>query len=261
MLRNLSRALLAFIAIAFGSIVRSQPIVDITVVPGQNNDLEVRIRPTTDFDGVCSSIVFAIRWSNASGASLGAVQQTIEQHDVLDITAVGSEQVDGPYRYQIYFGLSLIPLSDIPFVLLGGQEYTLFTVPVVNAQDVFSIVNDDWTEANNADYYISLNGVDSTGDIYGISTSTGPTIGADGSFSAWPNPAVNNATITMRAAKAGMADLRLIDASGKVVWSERTSVTTGPTTRDLDLRGVAPGAYLLRGELPDGTRTVQLIKR
>jgi hypothetical protein len=239
--------------------LHAQNLVDITVAPGQNNDLEVRLRPSADFDGLCSSIVFAIRWSNASGANLGSVQQTIEQQDVLDISAVGSEQVDGPYRYQVYFGMSLIPLSDIPFELQGGQEYTLFKIPVLNAQDVFSIVNDDWTEANNADYYISLNGVDSTGEIYGISTSVAPVQGGSSAFSASPNPAVAFTTVTLGAGEPATVLLQLMNTAGQVVWTDRVSMGAAPVNRTIDMRAMVPGAYLLQGNWPDGRRTLTLL--
>lgn len=240
----------------------AQNLVDITLVPVQNNVLEVRLRPTSDFDGVCSSIVFSLRWSAASGATLGAVQQTPQQQEILDISAVGGVQTDGPYRYQIYFGMSFVALSDIPYVMQGGQEFPLFSVPVLNGQDAFAIVNDAWTLANNADYYISLNGVDSTGEIYGITTTMsggpqelGPT------FSAGPNPAAAFTAITLSARTPVLVPLRLTNATGQVVWSESVAAGPAATTRMIDLRGMAPGVYHLHGEWPEGRRALRIVRQ
>ena len=237
-------------------------VMDITMVPGQNNDLEVRVRTDQNFDEVFSSIVFTVRWSNASGANLGNVQQDGLQQDVTNINTSGPEQVEANYRYQVYAGFGFSVLSDVGFAFSSGQEFVLCRIPVLNAVDVFSIVNDTWTAGNNADYYVSLNGANSTGVIYDSSTGVeqGPALA--GLLTVWPNPAGERITVTLETTdEEGPVDLDLIGANGQLVLTTRLQLVAGQGSQVLDLRAIDPALYLLRARSAKGARTVPLLKR
>ena len=234
--------------------------MDITLTPGLNNDLEVRIRPDIDFDGLVAGMVFTVRWSNTTGASLGSEIQDATALDVCNVSKSGPEQVVGDYRYQVYVAFSLTPLTEISFVLLGGQEYTLCKLPILNATDAFVMVNDDWTAVNNADYFISLNGADGTGIIYDQSTGAqeGSSLSTEQSVSVWPDPVTDQAVVSFEPSRSSATDLYLFDAAGRVVWSKRSS---GSASETIDMMGLAPGAYLLRLTADDGTRSLTVVKR
>jgi hypothetical protein len=237
-------------------------VMDITMVPGQNNDLEVRVRTDQNFNEVFSSLVFAVRWSNSSGANLGSVQQDGLQQDVTNLNSSGPEQVDGNYRYQVYAGFGFSVLNDVGFAFSGGQEFVLCHIPVLNAVDVFSIVNDTWTAGNNADYYVSLNGSNSTGVIYDTSTGVeqGPALA--GQLSVWPNPAGERITVTLETKDGeGPVQLELIGSNGQLVMSTRLQMVVGKGSQVIDLRAIDPAVYLLRASTAKGARTVPLIKR
>ena len=248
------------IPLAVLSTAGAQTTMDITLVPGQNNDLEVRLRPDMDFDGLVAGMVFTVRWSNASGASLGSEIQDATALDVCNVSKSGPEQVVGDYRYQVYVAFSLTPLSEISFVLLGGQEYTLCKLPILNAADAFVMVNDDWTAVNNADYFISLNGADGTGLIYDQSTGSfqGSSLSNERTVSVWPNPVTDQAVVSFGPHGSTVTGLDLLDAAGRVVWSKRSNSSVSET---MDMKGMPSGAYVLRLTVDDGTRSLIVLKR
>lgn len=237
-------------------------VMDITMVPGQNNDLEVRVRTDQNFNEVFSSIVFTVRWSNSSGANLGTLQQDGLQQDVANINTSGPEQVEANYRYQVYAGFGFSVLTDIGFSFSGGQEFVVCRIPVLNAVDVFSIVNDSWTAGNNADYYVSLNGSNSTGVIYDTSTGVEQGPAFAGLLTIWPNPAVDRITVMLETNDGeGPVELDLISSTGQLVLTTRLPLVGGKGAQVLDLRAIDPALYLLRARSAKGVRTVSVLKR
>lgn len=235
--------------------------MDITLVPGQNNDLEVRVRPDGDFNELFSSLAFTIRWSVASGAALGQEIQDAIQQDVININPSGPEQVDGAYRYQVYVGFSFTLMSDIPAAMQANTEFTLCTIPVLNAQDVFAIVNDSWTNANNADYYVSLGGQDRTGLIYDQSTGVSQFPAGTTTLSVWPSPVVDVASVNIGPRDGGVLVLTLLNAAGQRVMERRISGSGGMLREQLDMSAYDAGVYMLR--LGEGvtSRQVRFVKR
>lgn len=251
-----------FLLVGVAGAALAQPIMDITLVPGQNNDLEVRVRPDGDFDGVFSSISFTIRWSAASGANLGSIDQLPMAQDIVGVTHSGPEQVDGSYRYQVFVGFGFTAISDIPSVLNANTEFTLCTIPVLNAQDVFTIVNDGWTASNNADYYVSLNGLDRTGQIYDQSTGVEQGMNEGDWLSASPSPVVDIATLSIGAGVGrGEVVLQLFDAAGRVVWNSAVAASGGAIREPVDMSGMEAGVYFLRARAHGWERTLRLVKR
>ncbi len=262
MMKTYRTLLLATSLVCFGlSEAQAYPLVDITLVPGQNNDLEVRVRPDGDFNELFSSIAFTIRWSAASGAALGQEVQDAIQQDVININPSGPEQVDGAYRYQVYVGFSFTLMSDIPAAMQANTEFTLCTIPVLNAQDVFSIVNDPWTLANNADFYVSLGGQDRTGIIYDQSTGVAQRPAGSTLLSVWPSPVVDVASVEIASRDGGALLLTLLNAAGQQVMERRINGNSGSLRERLDMSAYAAGVYVLRLREGDTSRQVRFVKR
>ncbi len=256
------RSLLACAAVVISAVPADAAVMDITMLPGQNNDIEVRVRTDQSFNEVFSSLVFTVRWSNSSGADLGNIQQLPIEQDVMNINASGPVQVDGNYRYQVYAGFGFSILNDVGFAFSASQEFVLCRIPVVNAMDVFSIVNDTWTAGNNADYYVSLNGANATGVIYETSTGVqqGPALA--GELSVWPNPTGDRLTVSLgTGVEEGPVELELIAPDGQLLLRSRMQLSAGKGTQVLDLRGLDAAVYLLRARSEKGARTVPVVKR
>lgn len=235
--------------------------VDITMVANNDGQLEIKLRPQANFDGVVSSLVFTLKWDAATEAHLGTIQQSQPALAYLPVSRSGGEQDDGGNRYQIFVGFGLTPMQWIPTDWVAGQEYTIATIPVTGTAE-FSLVNNTWTGLNNADYYLALGGADETGDIYG-SISTGIVAGEFGAsnFSVMPNPTDKDAMITMSLNKTQDLRLELLNAAGQTLWKEERSNAHGTLRIPLDLSSYSKGAYLLRVHSGDQVFTQRVVKR
>jgi len=235
--------------------------VDITMVPNNDGQLEVKLRPSANFDGMVSSLVFTVKWDAGSEAHLGAIQQEAPASTYLPISRSGGEQDAGGDRYQIFVGFGMTPMQWIPSDWVAGQEYTVVTIPVTGTAE-FSLVNNTWTGLNNADYYLALGGADETGTIYG-DLSTGVIAGdmGDGSVSVVPNPTNKATVITMDLQKTQSLQLDLLNAAGQSVWKESVPTASGTVRIPLDLTDFDKGVYLLRVQGADKVVTHRVVKR
>ena len=228
----------------------AQPPTDITIVNTGTGELEVRIRPSGDFDGFFAASVFTVRWLDASGVTLGAVVNQLPP-PIHYVSESGDMAIEGIYRYQIYAGFGNAPLSGSGSSWTGGQEVLLCTIPVPIDGTVYEIVEDDWTgePANNGDYYISFNGIavgggTSGGVIYTVSTNIG-TNDLSSLISVSPNPTNGIAWVELSGAANEMLRFSLLDATGRSVWTNRIAFAIGTLRFPIDLTGFAEGAYTL----------------
>lgn len=235
--------------------------VDITMVPNDNGQLEVRLRPSDNFNGLVSSLVFTVRWNASTEAHLGDIQQTNPSMTYIPVSRSGGEQDNGGDRYQIFVGFGMTPLQAISASWVAGQEYTIATIDVSGTAE-FSLVNNTWTGLNNADYFLALGGLDETGDIYGDITS-GILAGeaADGGLSVVPNPTDKVANVTMELASAQDLRFELINAAGQVVWTEDRPGANGSVHLRLDMTSYDKGVYMLRIHMAEKIVTQRVVKR
>jgi hypothetical protein len=77
-----------------------------------------------------------------------------------------------------------------------------------------------------------------------------------------PNPAATNVVIQGQAQKAGVAVVTLLNSVGGIVLQERITVSEGaPYYRDVDVRHLAPGMYIVQVEENGQKATRKLIKQ
>ena len=76
----------------------------------------------------------------------------------------------------------------------------------------------------------------------------------------YPNPARGRGQVTVALATPGQAlSLHLIDPLGRVCWERHYAQAPAEVQAEVDLRGLAPGLYLLRLSLPDGQRSLRWV--
>ncbi|MFD2719340.1 T9SS type A sorting domain-containing protein [Hymenobacter monticola] len=80
-------------------------------------------------------------------------------------------------------------------------------------------------------------------------------------WNAYPNPATDAVTIAADLTTAGPVRLDLLDALGRSVRREVFMAPAGPLRQTLDLRGLAPGFYVLRLTPPAGPASSQQLVR
>lgn len=146
----------------------AQPTVDIGLFPSSTNGvLEVRLRANGNFDQLLSNMVFTIAWPASSGVTLDDSQLTSLCSAIPVVPNGDGMQQSGGMRYQTYFMLGFESLG-YACPLVSGQEMTVMRVPLhglISCTDL-TIAADAYTGSHNKDYYVSLNGLDRTGNIY-----------------------------------------------------------------------------------------------
>lgn len=128
------------------------------------SNIEIRVRPRSNFEDVFSSLTFTIRWQSDKIVTLGEITQTEDPQSYIPISTQGDPMSNGQYKYQIYTGVGNSTLQSVGASWSAGQEYVIATIPV--SGDVSGIFNDSWTNINNGNYFVSLSGEDKTGIIY-----------------------------------------------------------------------------------------------
>ena len=164
MVRNYSLALATSALAFFPIIASSQGTMDIGLFHNDGT-LEVKVRPTSEFDGVFSSVVFALRWDKSTNLLLG--DAVTPDGAPISTRKSGTLHEEGVFNYLVFAGFGFDVMSETGLRWEAGQEYTILTIPV-EGKGVVELVNDEWTgiTTNNADYYVSLGGHDKTGVIY-----------------------------------------------------------------------------------------------
>ena len=254
------RSLLPAALVLMVSVGAAQNSVDITTVPGQTNDIEVRLRFENDFDGLFAASVFTVRWSEASGASLGVVQQDAQVEEYQNVGASGPPETDNGYRYQVFAGFSTTVLSDIPLTLMAGEWITLCTIPVTGT-DIFTVVNDAFTATLNGDYYVSLGGQESQGNIIQLNTGVHVRAGSDGPFNVYPSITSGLVTVEANMGDVDLTRLSVMNAAGQEVWMSPLSGFRGPLRRVIDLSKLYAGVYVVRLRALEGAWVARVVKR
>ncbi len=230
------------------------PVVDIGMAPLEDGSLEVRMRPDLDFTGIFAAVVFTVRYPETSPATLTAFTPTPGgQFSGAGLSLSGGIQTSGGYSYAIFTGFGFSTVSP---GWVAGEELVLGKFDVSAGGGDFRIVNDDWTAANNGNYYVSLNGEERTGIIYELSTRIDGTEYVEPMLTFTADPGSDHGLLTVERRMAGSISLDLFDSAGKVVaqWSEKAG--QGLNTMTIQAPSTAIGQYRLRIQNSDVVRVV-----
>ncbi len=78
------------------------------------------------------------------------------------------------------------------------------------------------------------------------------------SLALYPNPATNNAMLSVMMDKASDVQIRVTDVTGRVIYSENTRFNTGINGWNIETSGWSAGTYLVSLTTPKGTLTERL---
>ena len=167
-------SVLAVALLSFGSARAQDPSsVDIDLVQNTNpTTLEVRVRPNGQgFGDVVSNLTFTIRWATGTTTALGTRTGPCPgalPTPTAQVTNPSFLGVPTGFNYRTYNLVMLSLLDDEGCPWPADEWTTIMTVPVTNVGagcTTFQIVSDDWTGANNRNYFCSLGGINKTGII------------------------------------------------------------------------------------------------
>lgn len=220
------------------------------------NELEIRVKPAEDFDGIFSNLVYTIRWEVASGATLGQPVQVGAAATYMPIQKSGGVRENGPFLYQVYTGFGMTSIASTNTTWRAGQEYVIAKIPFTGNAD-FHLANDQWSKrlSSNAECYASLGGQDVTGEIYkGAETVTDQM-----PFAIMPNPTRGPLSISFPVNASDDMWFEIVSSSGQVVHSEKPNVSGNGYRADLDLSKEGAGVYHLRIHRKDGSETHRIV--
>ena len=140
----------------------SQPnTVDIGIFSGATPDtLIIKARPVNNISSQpMTNAQFTVKWSESS-----AITQLQWLFTSIGLFPQGGVFTSNGFRYQVYGSTGGTFLN-----WTAGQEYIILKVKTNSSTGdctKFEIAEDDWTLANNGDYYFEVIGEDYTGTRY-----------------------------------------------------------------------------------------------
>ncbi|HRD53964.1 MAG TPA: T9SS type A sorting domain-containing protein [Flavobacteriales bacterium] len=150
----------------------AQPMVDITMAHNGADQIEVRLRPSADFNQVVSAVTFTVRWQEQFGPALSSIEPVFPQSEYVPVSSTPIVHGGNGFLYRTFNAIALVGMNDFGHAWQGGMEYPVCTLTVLTPGTQVELVNDDFTAANNRDFYVSLNGLPRTGSIYPGSGTT-----------------------------------------------------------------------------------------
>jgi hypothetical protein len=168
--------LLSSAALFHAGAAMAQPLTDIGLFAGTApNTVEVRLRPDAAFSQVVSSLTFTVRWETASGATIdppASLSLGLNCPSGIPLSpSSDGVRTDGAFSYYTFnaFGFSTLTNACPTQVWQANVERVIATIPVRPGASCanFAIVNDAYTQAQNKNFFISLNGLPRTDLIYG----------------------------------------------------------------------------------------------
>lgn len=164
------KKLLLQLLILFPLALSAQEILDVGIFndPAGSDKLQVRLKPTeTVTNGNHTAGVFTVRFLSTYGVTLTAPTPL---NNPLFRYGLANQGTDGTYNYYSFSFVS-------PFTVnwTAGVEYPIAILQINagcgNGNGTFEVINNTWTNDNNGDVYLELNGIESQNIIYQATAS------------------------------------------------------------------------------------------
>ena len=236
---------LVFTFAMFEGAVKAQGIrIDIGVQHLETDQVQIWVISDSTWTGYLSSIQWTLRWDVISTATLSDLVASSSVPFLDGLPQSGPTGDGNGYHHALF---SAVPgqnatsfIADVP-LLLG-------TFNVTNGPGSFEIADDAWTLANNGDFYISLNGNPSTGEIVDLTTAVQTIVSPSSSATLFPNPTTGNSLLSLELEQAGFLDIRVIDPSGRLVEQRKVAANAGAFRYTMASQALAEGHYTIQVE-------------
>lgn len=124
-------------------------------------------------------------------------------------------------------------------------------------EDRIWIANDDYTSANNGNYYVSVWGNDNTG-IIKLKPLNLNENSLNNSIHIYPNPVLSGKThVEINLSEASNVNIEILDVHGKLVFSQTINVNGGLSNNQIDFKELPAGMYYIRIK----TKNLTIIKK
>lgn len=232
---------------------QTPPVIDIQLVdvPGQQQ-FEVYLIPNGDYSGLISQLTFTIRWPQSDGSVMINYYGNPEWNCSNTSVFLGGPVLHDGYYHQIVISSGRNQLSTCGNLMAVGSPLHTITIEYTGLGGQYEIINDAWTNNTNGDYYISLNGINSTG----ITIATGAVDIVD-SFINNSNIWIQGSIVTVEDTLIGNYVLQIFDVLGREhyyygFWTsgQRTTISTPILTN---------GTYIYNITNTDGYKLTKIV--
>jgi hypothetical protein len=221
-----------------------EPDVSIHTQDQGTGYLDVILTPADDFFGWVTDIDFTVRWPAGSGVSLGTVLQNEEVAEYMPIEKVGGEVTAGGFTYQKFHGEGVKSIANSDDAWHAGQDVTALSVPIFGISQGITVINDEWTAANDGNYLIELNGHGHEGLIEGI--AMGMTTIAEEGLGATVLSVANGFNLSVDLPNTVQtATFSLYNAAGQAMWSTTREGAHGRMNVLAETGPISDGLYIL----------------
>jgi hypothetical protein len=209
----------------------------------------------------------------ADGSSGHIVEAAFDRFSVIDSNTTGvADCTNPPTGLNASIGTNGVTLSWNSLAGEGALSYLVSgtragstnfrTLPLVNEPNTSAFVNENKLRPGwSYEYKVQANcagGVTSPESALGSFTWTGLRMAGQQALSLQPNPATDRVQLTWTAVE-GQAQVRIMELSGRVVFSDGFPAAEGPMLLSLSLGHLADGLYLVELEQNGERQTQQLI--
>ena len=223
------------------------PTIDIRASNNGAGTVDVFVRPDNNFFGTVNQLDFTLRWPASGGATGGAVVQTAPENIYLPVQKSGPETTDAGYVYQRFTGGSSTSLAAAAAGCgwMAGEDRLIMSIPI-NTTALVEVVNDAWTNQNDGDYFVQLDGNDATGQALGGTLAIDGTDMQDGT-----GPVSISATggaILIASPEQSTCRVELYTTDGRLLRSAIVQLGNGAWMSDGHLSEGAYVVHLLIGD-------------
>ncbi len=207
---------------------------------------ELYVRLTTNeniTDGFIDNVQFTLSWPQ-NFVGIDEMMNYFSSDFVIE--PQGEIEVYDGMKYQTF---AMVDWKPLPADFSIGDEVTLLTLSKTlnsNLAGTVSIVNNDFTNSNNADYYISLWGVDHTGQVKESALGIDDLSAGESVVKVYPNPAVDNTMLEILSTVDDNVTIKIMDVSSRVVFNESVDVRKDQLfLKHIGVEDFVPGTYFI----------------
>jgi hypothetical protein len=164
--------------------------------------------------------------------------------------------------------VTIVSNPGVPSITRGND--TLYCSPAaasyqwyLNGTPISGATNSFYVFTMNGNYTVEVFnsfGCSTTSTITTVNDVGIEELGALSLVNVYPNPASENVTIELNISKAMDVQIRLMNITGQVIWSENEAQLSGVSSKTIDLKTIAAGMYQLQISTNEGVLNKKIIK-
>ncbi len=223
---------------------KTKEIFDIMLLNKGDKYQVVVVAKEDIYKGLIDNVQFSLAWNSWDNEMTAMVASQLNYYG---ISAQGPAMMDNYKNYQVFVGVSPIYLPEF---MKAGDELMLISIPKKNdayAEHFLEINNDEFSQKQNGEFFISVWGEDVTGNVadgpLGIENAS-----AENFCRVFPNPVIDGRiNVEIFTSVSDLFTLEIMSLEGKILQAEKFQVQAGERlSQTIRTSELAQGNYLVR---------------